>query len=142
MSNHSILRRKRIPHLAGAVICVSIILLFPWKSQIVPSWRIQVVDEQGHPIRNLAVSQKWVNPNFQMLWLEEDFRSDENGFVTFPERSAWGNVLLQLVSLSWSRTLGDVQDYDAMVFGWGDYAGGAVHYVKGKELPEKLIMRR
>ena len=142
MSNHSILRGKPVPHLAGALICVSIILLFPWKSQIAPSWRIQVVDEKGHPIRNLAVSQNWVNPNFQMLWLEEDFRSDENGFVTLPARSAWGNILLQLISLTCSRTLGDRQKYDAMVFGWGNYAGGAVYYVKGKELPEKLIMRR
>lgn len=142
MSNHFILRGKRISYLAGVLICVSIILLFPWKSRIVPSWRIQVVDEQGHPIKNLAVSQNWVNPNFQMLWLEEDFSSDENGFVTLPERSAWGNVLLQLFSLTWSRIHGERQNYDAMVFGWGDYTGGEVYYVKGQELPDKLIMRR
>jgi len=142
MSSHSISRRERIPHLVGALICVSIIMLFPWKSQIAPSWRIQVVDEQEHPIKNLAVSQNWVNPNLQMLWLEEDFRSDENGFVTLPERSAWGNVLLKIISLIWSQTLGNVQKYDAMVFGWGNYSGGAVYYVKGQEPPEKLIMRR
>jgi hypothetical protein len=28
------------------------------------------------------------------------------------------------------------------VFGWGDYTGGEVYYVKGQELPDKLIMRR
>ena len=123
-------------------MCVSIILLFPWKSQISPSWKIQVVNEQGKTVKDLAVSQNWVDPNFQMLWLEEDFRSDENGFVSLPERSAWGNVLLRVISLIWSRTLGEKKDYDAMVFGWGDYSGGAVYYVRGKELPEKLIMRR
>jgi hypothetical protein len=142
MSNYSMFRGKPITHLTGALICLSIILLFPWKSQIAPSWRIQVVDEQGHPIKNLTVSQNWVNPNFQMIWLEEDFRSDENGFAILPERSAWGNVLLQLISHAWSRTLGNRQNYDAMVFGWGDYEGGAVYYVKGQELPDKLIMRR
>lgn len=142
MSGDSISRRKHIAHLVGALICVSIILLFPWRSQIAPSWKIQVVDEQGHPIKNLAVSQNWVNPNFRMLWFEEDFRSDEEGFITLPERSAWGNVLLRIISLIWSRTLGDRQYYDAVVFSWGNYSGGAAYYVRGKEPPKKLIMRR
>ncbi|HZH91511.1 MAG TPA: hypothetical protein VEX70_12945 [Pyrinomonadaceae bacterium] len=101
-----------------------------------------MVDEQGRPIKNLAVSQNWVNPNFQMLWLEEDFRSDENGFITLPERKAWGNVLLRLISFMWNRTQGNKQNYDAMVFGWGNFSSGTIYYVKGKELPEKLIMRR
>ena len=38
------------------------IILFPYEAEIVPAWRIKVVDETGQPLKDLAVSQNWRIP--------------------------------------------------------------------------------
>ena len=136
-----LMNRSRTVLIGWLTIGVLLILLIPWKSQIAPPWTIKVVDEGGRPVGNLAVSQNWIDPNFKMLWLEEDFRTDENGNVSFPERSTWRNVLLTTVSPIWNRPLSD-HGYDATVFGWGNYRRGQVWYRKGQALPDKLVMHR
>jgi len=128
--------------IATLIVSGVLVFLLPWKSQIVPAWKVRVVDQDGNPIAHLAVSQNWVDPNFQVLWLEEDLRTDENGFVGFPERSTWQNVFLKVGSPIWNRVLPGKQNYDAMVFGWGSYSHGEVYYQSGQVLPEKLVMYR
>lgn len=124
------------------VVLGLLVLLVPWKSQIAPAWKVRVVDQGGHPIVGLAVSQNWTDPNFRGLWLEEDARTDENGFVDFPERSTWKNVFLKVGSPIWNRLLFGKKNYEAMVFGWGSYSQGAVYYHRGQTLPEKLVIYR
>ena len=119
-----------------------LVLLIPWKTQIAPAWKVRVVDQSGNAIPGLAVSQNWTDPNFHGWWLEEDFRTDENGVVSFPERSVWRNSLLAGGSSIWNRVLFEKNNYDAMAFGWGDYSHGEVYYRRGQVLPETLVMHR
>lgn len=128
--------------LSRLVIVGLIVLLVPWKSQITPAWKIRVIDQNGNPIPELAVSQNWIDPNFRGWWLEEDFRTDENGSVSFPERGAWGNVLLAIGSPIWNRVLFGKKSYDAMAFGWGSDSRGEVCYRSGQLLPEELVIHR
>ena len=124
------------------IIVVFLVLLIPWKSQIAPAWKITVVDENGNPIPALSVSQNWVDPNFEGWWLEEDFRTDENGLVDFPECGTWRNLLLKAASPIWNRVLFGKRNYDAMAFGWGSYTRGEAYYRSGQPTPKKLVMYR
>jgi hypothetical protein len=129
--------------LIGRLMIVGLLaLLVPWKTQIVPPWKVRVIDQSGIPIPGLAVSQNWIDPNFHGSWLEEDSRTDKNGFVSFPERRVWRNTLLMSGSSIWNRILFDQKKYDAMAFGWGDYSRGEVYYRSGQILPETLVMYR
>lgn len=128
--------------LSRLVIIGILVLLVPWKSEVAPTWKLRVIDQSGKPIPNLPVSQNWIDPNFHGWWLEEDFRTDENGFVSFPKRRAWRNVFLVLGSPVWNRLLFGKQTYVAMAFGWGNYSRGEVHYRSGKVIPTELVMYR
>ena len=134
---------KSNARLIGRLVIVGIIvLLIPWKSQIAPAWKLRVVDQSGTPIPGLAVSQNWIDPNFRGWWLEEDFRTDRDGFVTFPERRTWRNGLLVAGSPVWNRILFGKKSYDAMAFGWGNYSRGEVYYRNGQVAPTELVMHR
>ena len=125
------------------VIVSLLVSLVPWESEIAPSWRLRVIDESGTPIPDLAVTQNWKDPNFLFWWLEEDFRTDKDGFVSFPKRSAWRNVFLVVGSPIWNRALDGKQTYNAMAFGWGNYSrGGIVYYRSGEVIPTELVMYR
>src|SRR5262245_31067596 len=82
-----------------------LLVLLPWRVQIVPAWKLRVIDEQGKPIPSLAVSENWIDPNLTFLWLEEDFKTNEDGFVNFPERYTWQNILLKVAAPVWNRVL-------------------------------------
>lgn len=133
-------REKKL--IASLLVVAPFVLFVPWKSQIVPAWKLRVVDESGTPISHLAVSQNWIDPDFEDLWLEQDYKTDENGFVTFPERGARRNLLLALNSSLWNRILYGKKRYDAMAFGWGDFARGEVYYRSGQAIPAELVMYR
>ena len=124
------------------VIVGLLVLLVPWRSQIAPTWKLRVINQSGTPIPDLAVSQNWIDPNFSGWWLEEDFRTDQNGFVSFPERSTWRNALLVIGSSIWNQALFGKKSYDAMAFGWGNYSHGEVYYRSGLALPPELVMYR
>ena len=124
------------------VIAGTLVLLIPWKSQIAPAWMLRVVDQNGIPIVGLTVSQNWIDPNFQGWWLEEDFRTDRDGIVTFPERRTWRNGFLVAASPVWNRMLFGKKSYDAMAFGWGIYSRGEVYYRNGQVAPTELVMQR
>ena len=132
-------KRKFISRL---IIVGLFVLLVPWRSQIAPAWKIRAVDQSGDPIPGLAVSQNWIDPNFQGRWLEEDFKTDEKGFVSFPERSTWQNVFLKVGSPIWNRVLFGKKSYDAIAFGWGSYTRGEVYYRSGQVIPDRLVMYR
>ena len=136
--------RQKARFITIALIVGILVLLTPWRIQIVPAWKLRVIDENGKPISALTVSQTWVDPNCRFFWLEEDYRTDGNGLVNFPERYTWQNIFLRVAAPIWNRlyspTLPD--NYDATAFGWGDYAYGQVYYRRGQLLPETLVMYR
>ena len=68
-----------VPHFANAQ-------KKPKGKVIVPAWKIQLVDEAGNPVKDVFVRQVWLDYDIEDDGHEEDARSDEHGFVSFPER--------------------------------------------------------
>lgn len=53
MPNHFVLR------LTVFLTGVSLILLLPYKTTVVPEWKIRVIDETGRPFAGAIVRQVW-----------------------------------------------------------------------------------
>src|SRR4028119_817613 len=95
-------KRKRLwlRILLIGLACAPLVLLYPVKSTVCPAWTIQVVDEGGNPLRDAFVRQHWQDYSVESDGHEQDAQTDENGYVSFPERTIRASYL--------SRTLGVV----------------------------------
>lgn len=78
-----------------SLVLIAALLLFPWKSTVAPAVRIQVLDVDGSPAKNVIVKQEWGHFNFGSDGKEYS-RTDENGYVAFPERHVRAYLLSRL----------------------------------------------
>jgi len=117
---------------------------------VVPAWKIQVVDEAGKPLRNVLVRQVWKHYDIRDSDHEADDRTDENGFVSFPERrEAHVSKLTRTKNrLKNMREFGVHASYGvhADIIAWGAIIGcrrleGTADYTPGRPLPTKLQTR-
>jgi hypothetical protein len=86
--------RKR--HLA---ILLIILLFIPFPTQMIPEWRIQVVDENNRPLVNVRVQQIYNNYTFWGCCSSryDDKISDEDGYAVFPRKYLWASSLSRIV---------------------------------------------
>ncbi|MBX3289821.1 MAG: hypothetical protein KF855_10815 [Acidobacteria bacterium] len=93
--------RKSIRNLSIIIFLVVLVLPF-FPVVVVPEWKVQLVDSEGHPAPNVKVDQIWKEYSLE-FWrsgenVEHDFLSDADGFITFPERSIRVSVFQLAVS--------------------------------------------
>lgn len=134
-------------------ILVLLVLLFllsliPINTVLVPEWKVQVVDENGTPYKGQIIRQSCHNYTLDVhpcSGTEGSIqKTDENGFVVFPERRIEMNgisrifrpvgSLLQAVFLHGS--LGRSIYLDSV----GPKGMKTLKYISDESLPEKLIL--
>ena len=86
---------KRKP-LIVVIVSLSILLLYPFKTTLVPEQRVLVVTRDLHPIRNILVRQIWQDYSLETRGHEEDLPTDMNGRVTFPTRTIRTRLLMRI----------------------------------------------
>jgi len=69
------------------LLCLFAILLYPFKTTVVPRWNLHVVDEQGASVPEINVTQHWQHNSLESEGHEELLKTDAEGRVVFPERS-------------------------------------------------------
>lgn len=77
-----------------------IALLIPFPTTIVPTWKLQVVDELGSICPNKEVTQTWAHYSIFIGTgnsQSEDRTTDENGSVEFPSRTVWAPLGWRIV---------------------------------------------
>ena len=87
---------KSGPHYRGALVALAVllfILLFPFKTTIVPDWSLKVVDEEGAPVGDINVTEHWQHYLLESSSHEELQRAGGNGLVSFQERSIRASLL-------------------------------------------------
>lgn len=132
-----------------SVACIAIFLLYPVKSTVCPLWKIQVVDEAGSPLKNTFVTQHWKDYSVQSMGEEQGEYTDENGYVSFPERTIRVSRLFRTLGVILnSLSLGVHASYGAhaYILAFGDIVEGkrlegSASYEEGKPLPERLVTR-
>jgi hypothetical protein len=72
-------------------------LLYPWHSMVAPAVRVQILDEAGEPARGVIMRQNWGHFNLSSD-SHEYARTDDNGYVAFPDRHVRGSLLLRFRS--------------------------------------------
>lgn len=138
---------KRLTRTRLAGIAVALLVLFlPLPQRIAPSWSLQLVDNAGIPQAGIPTMQTWRHPLFQPAEREEILRSDAEGRVTFPERTAWG-----IGALYGYRMLAKVLG-GGLVSGFGPVVwvharksaefSGANLYVVGQTPPATIVIHR
>jgi hypothetical protein len=75
---------------------MALLLLYPFKTTVVPDWRVRIVDEEGNPIRMAVVKEVWQHSTIESASHEEDSITDNDGYVTFPRRTVRGSLLVRI----------------------------------------------
>lgn len=75
------------------LLAVVFLLLFPFKTTIVPEWTLKVVDEEGAAVRDINVTEHWQHFLLESAAHEELQRVGENGAAKFPERTIRASLL-------------------------------------------------
>jgi len=143
------LKKTWLRTLLVGLIGAGVVSLYPSRSTVCPAWTIQVVDTAGNPLRGAFVRQVWKDYSVESASHEQDAHTDENGYVSFPERtvrSSWlartFGVISQTVSLGVHASYGpsaQVLAYGVKVR--GKRLEGSATYRAGKSLAERLVTR-
>lgn len=87
-------------YLVIAIVAVLLVgSLIPYRTVFVPRWRVKVVDENGKPYKGQLVRQFCDNYSLDVSPCSNDDanqRSDENGYVEFPERVIVANLVFRI----------------------------------------------
>ncbi len=83
---------------AGALVLLLAFFLYPFKTTIVPRWRLNVVDETrvlGVP--DIRVTEHWQHYLLESEGHEERQKTDQNGLVDFPARTIRASVASRII---------------------------------------------
>lgn len=129
-----------------AIICVVLVCIigafFPFESEVVPAWRLRVVDENGNGVGDQEARQSWIEHALDTTgWHEEKRSTDAEGYVTFPRRtvraSLWRRIMMPALNLLSHGGVGaasGVSVYNSA----GD--GTSVRYSHGATPPEQIVL--
>jgi hypothetical protein len=88
------------PRLRTALACIgfalAVVLIFPYKTTIVPAWTLRVVDESGIPVPAVNVTQHWQHYLLESEGHDEVRRVGTDGQVSFPERTIRASLVRKI----------------------------------------------
>ena len=142
-------RQTWLRTLLVGLIGAGVASLYPSTSTVCPAWTIQVVDTAGSPLRGAFVRQVWKDYSVESASHQQDPHTDENGHVSFPERtirSSWLARTVGVISNTVSLNVHASYGPSAHVLAYGRTIGGkrlegSAIYHAGEPLPEKLVTR-
>jgi len=143
------LKKTWLRTLLVGLIGAGVVSLYPSRSTVCPAWTIRIVDTAGNPLSGAFVRQVWKDYSVESASHEQDTHTDENGYVSFPERTVRSSWLARTFGvISNSVSLGAHASYgpSAYVLAYGHTVGGkrlegsAIYHAR-EPLPEKLVTR-
>lgn len=129
---------------AAVLLFLLLVLVYPFKTTIVPEWGLKVVDEEGAPVPDVNVTEHWQHYLFESASHEDVQRAGANGLVKFPARS----IRASLIGRAWATISRIKRDGwyarrtpAASIVVWGnkDYATTVAVY-NPSELPQSHIL--
>lgn len=75
---------------------MTLLLLYPFQTTVVPDWKVRIVDEAGNPISSFRVREVWQHYTIESTSHQEDLITDGEGYVTFPKRTVRGSLLVRI----------------------------------------------
>lgn len=129
-----------------AVGSIAFVILFPFKTTVVPAWKIRVIDEDGKPIAGTSVREYWHHYSVESEGHEQDLSTDDNGYVTFPSCTVRASIvrriagpILNVLDQGAHASFGP----SAMLMIWQEgFEPSYVMYAPNESLPEQIILQR
>lgn len=89
----------RVKYALGLVlILLLLVLIYPFQTTIVPSWRFLVVDDHGSLVRAMNVTEHWRHYLLESEGHEETTRTEDDGHVDFPARTIRASLLRRMMA--------------------------------------------
>lgn len=83
---------------ALTLVCLAAVVLFyPLETTVVPQWNILVVDDLGKPVSHVPLRETWKHYSIESHGHEQELSTNDDGYVTFPQRTAKANLLVRIV---------------------------------------------
>jgi hypothetical protein len=89
--------RFRVIVISAAAIFL-VIFLYPFETTTVPQWNLRIVDDAGAPVPEINVTEHWQNYLLETAGHEEAKTTNQDGLVSFDERSIRASVARRLFS--------------------------------------------
>jgi hypothetical protein len=136
--------RRWLPWVAGAAVLLLLFLIYPFKSTIVPRWRVHLADEAGTPVAGINVTEHWQHHLIEATGHEDVQQTDASGVADFPERWARASLITRTIdfamNLASDGRKAQFGPYASIVV-WGrrDYSTAVVVYTPGAT-PQREVM--
>lgn len=89
--------KKRKLILVSVLTGLAVVGLYPWKTTVVPEWKVRIIDENGAPLTRTGVRQVWQHYDVESKVHRQDLLTDNDGYVIFPERTVRGALVVRIV---------------------------------------------
>jgi hypothetical protein len=83
------------------VIILLVVLLVPFPTVVVPTWKVRIADTTGRACSNQRVDTSWGHYTINVLgnaFNSETKFTDPDGYVEFPTRTIWSPLVWRLVA--------------------------------------------
>lgn len=137
------------PRLRIAALVLSLLLLilviFPFKTIIVPAWSLRVVDESGSPLHGIKVTEHWQHYLLESSAHEDVRQTEVDGRVSFPDRTIRASLVRRLLAtvgrLGKSGTEAKREPYASVVV-WGSklHETGVAVYHPEQEAESRVMV--
>ncbi len=71
-------------------------VLFP--TELIPEWKMQIVDQQDKPLPNIQTEQSWKNYTFFSTGGFDEKCTNSDGIVIYPKRFLWAGTFSRIAS--------------------------------------------
>ena len=131
----------------GIVVLLIIVMLIPFESTIVPTWRLRVLDVNGNACPGMRVDSTWQHYSLELEPMaHRDTRlTDSMGYVEFPRRPIAASLARRIINTAFAyMTLiahGSVGP-SGIVWATGIKDVAWLNYERGKPLPDKMRVEK
>jgi hypothetical protein len=124
-------------------VAIALILFIPYKTTIVPEWKIKAVDIDGKTMPHARFRQSWRNYSYDIDG--EEFREgDDNGYVILPERAFYAPLIYRIPRSALAYLLllahGSVGNSASLNAGTGKCTSEELDYEQIKSLPDIIVI--
>lgn len=87
------------------VLIVLFLLFMPFPTEMIPEWKMLVVDNKNKPLSNVRTEQNWKNYTFFATQGYDSKCTNSKGKVVYPSRYLWAGTLSRIVSPLWANVM-------------------------------------
>lgn len=130
------------------VIILLVLSMVPFKTTVVPEWKLRIIDENGNPYKGLMVIQHCQDATLEYNCdgLETNPYTDQDGYVVFPKRTVQMSLTIRVLATMVSLLRHLITPHSSLgirvsISASGSFGYQVLEYNPNEPLPEKFVLR-